>query len=173
MQIRAIAMALSLVFLCSCQNIFRPDATEKRLAAIESSLAKIEKTQRQQQEALRALALQQRAIKNRLQTSQHRQKFDSSWIHYMRHWGDEDATKLDQMSFIVSKMIEPMRKMKAAIARLRIKIHQLRQGQNEIAQATPAVPKAPALAGPPVDKKKRKKVFESVAFAHAQAPSYA
>lgn len=162
----------------------KEDPAEKRLAAIENSLRALGRVQQSQEKQLWRSGIRQKNLKNGMHHLARRQKMDKDWISYLRAMNEEDSGRLEELALVISKMIDPIHKMNVTLSQLQMKIHQLRQQQSELARQMPN-PTKPLAAkepvnkstqdspAPPVDKKKRRKVLESVAFLSPQVPTHA
>ena len=186
MKIRVFLPFVCLVVLVSCQPIGKSNLTEKRLAAMEDAVNTMAQMQRKQEAMLRRLVIRERNIHKGTQRLNRKQKSGKEWISRLRQIQDQDADRVEELSMVVSKMIDPLRRMHIALSHLSVRMHQLRQQQSELSGHFPNSAKSPAIkeqarkavqvqepAGLPIDKKKRRKVLESVAFLRYQAATHA
>ena len=175
MRIRfSVAAACLIALLTSCRSSTQESLLEKRLTVLENAMNVMAQSQRKQQGVLERLVVRQKNLGHGVQRLSHRQKISKEWIAAMRRALEEDGGRLEELSYVLNKMIGPLQKMNVQISQLRMRVHQLRQQQGELARQMPGAPKPlavkeqpkkplPETSSQPVDKKKRRRVLESVA----------
>ncbi len=150
----------------------KPTDSQKRLSALEQSVAKIQGQQKRSQALMRKLELRQQVFKHALLRNVRKQENDRSLIANLRNDLEYDGGKLEDISFVVKRMIDPIQKLQVTFTDMKVKLYHLSQKQNEIAVQMPGIaaalmpvqPKGPAASPTPssLDLKKYKKVMEGV-----------
>ena len=158
--------------LPSCQSAVQDGETEKRLDVLEKSIVQIRQEQVKTRRVLKEVAVRQDLLKKGMLRAEKKLKNDRTLIGRLGQNSDQDAEAIDDLSAAVEGMISPIQKMQVEISRLKTRFFRYCQRQQELVQQGPgkaaqlkeqAAKKPAAPAGPPVDRKKRKKVLESVA----------
>ena len=165
---------LGILMLCivpACQPVGTESQTQKRLDALEQLVVRMRQQQVKLRRTLHILAIRQDLLKKGVRRGESRLKNDRILINRLGVNSDEDAARLDDLSTLLEKMIDPLHKMRMELSRLKTRFLRLYQQQHPIAQQTQgnvsaikdpsSKPVVPTL--PLVDRKKRKKVLESVA----------
>ncbi len=185
----AVPMILAIVSLASCKQEVGTRATPLVSRAIEQSnhegneikagdltrmeqsLARIAARQKKLNYLLQRMIVRQDVLTHAVVRNARKQQNDRTLITGLRNDLEFDAGKLESISSVVKKMIDPMVKLQTALADLKIKFLQLQHKQNELAALTPvAMPVAANVPGktttakpaPGMHNKKQKKVMESV-----------
>ena len=160
-----------LTVLPSCKPVITEGQTQKRLEALEHSVDMMRQEQIKTRHTLRLLAIRQDLLKKGVRRGESRLKNDRALIKRLGNNSDEDAARLDELSTVLGRMIDPLHKMRMELSRLKTRFFHLYQQQRPIAQQTQGnvistkdlAAKPTTSPGVPVDRKKRKKVLESVA----------